>query len=63
MIDCGLALLGIVLAIGIVAEHCEGLTIYTVDHPPFLNDGWLAEVALKGGAVTPLFCASERHNN
>ena len=29
----GLALLGIVVAIGIVAEHCEGLTIPTVDHP------------------------------
>ena len=30
----GLALLGIVVTIGIVAEHCEGLTIPTVYHPP-----------------------------
>jgi hypothetical protein len=30
----GLALLGIVVTIGIVADHCEGLTIPTVDHIP-----------------------------
>ena len=29
----GLALLGIVVTIGIVSEHCEGLTIPTVDPP------------------------------
>ena len=41
------ALLGIVVTIGIVAEHCEGLTIPTVTvdneyiHPPALiNAGW-----------------------
>ena len=28
----GLALLGIVVTIGIVAERCEGLTIPTLDH-------------------------------
>ena len=35
----GLALLGIVMMIGIVAKHCEGLTIPTVDHFPLINAG------------------------
>ena len=35
----GLALLGIVVTIAIVAEHFEGLTIPTVDHPPPINAG------------------------
>ena len=30
----GLALVGIVVTIGIVAEHCEGLTIPIMDHFP-----------------------------
>ena len=34
MIGGRLALLGIEVTIGIVAEHCEGLTIPNVDHPP-----------------------------
>ena len=39
MIGSGLALLGIVVAIGIVAEQCEGLTIPTVNHFPPINAG------------------------
>ena len=34
VIDSRLALLGIEVTIGTVAEHCEGLTIPTVDHFP-----------------------------
>ena len=59
----GLVLLGIVVTIGIVAEHCEGLTIPTVDHPPPINAGWLAGVVLEDGAFAPLFCAAERRHN
>ena len=33
MIVGGLALLGIDVAISVVAEHCGGLTTPTVDHP------------------------------
>ena len=36
----GLALLGIVVTIGIVAEHCECLTIPIMDHFPPINTGW-----------------------
>ena len=53
-----LALLGIVVTIGIVVEHCEGLTIPTVDHFPPINAGWLADVVLEDGAFAPLFCAA-----
>ena len=34
VIGGGLALLSIEVTIGVVAEHCGGLTIPTVDHPP-----------------------------
>ena len=34
----GLALLGIVVTIGIVAEHCEGLRIPAVDPPPHFSN-------------------------
>ena len=43
----GLAVLGIVVRIGIGVEHCEGLTISTVDSLPPINTGWLAEVVLE----------------
>ena len=33
----GLTLLGIVVTIGIVAEHCDGLTIPIMDHFPSIN--------------------------
>ena len=39
VVGSGLALLGIVVAIGIVAEQCEGLTIPTVDHFSPINAG------------------------
>ena len=39
VIGSGLALLGIVMMIGIVAEDCEGLTMSTVDHFPLINAG------------------------
>ena len=63
MIGSRLALLGIEVTIGIVAEHCEGLTIPTVDHFPPINAGWLAGVVLEDGAFAPLFCAAERRHN
>ena len=53
----GLALLGIVVTIGIVAEHCEGLTIPTVDHSPPINTGW--HVA-KTSVMAPFCSAKER---
>ena len=59
----GLALPGIVLMIGIVAEHCEGLTIPTVDHSPPINAGCLADVVSEDGAFAPFFCAAERRHN
>ena len=34
VIGGGLALQGIEVTIEIVVEHCEGLAIPTVDHPP-----------------------------
>ena len=40
MIGSGLALLGIVVMIGIVAEDCEGLTMSIVDHPPHKFEIW-----------------------
>ena len=40
MIANGLALLGIVVMIGIVAEDCEALTMSTMDHFPPINAGW-----------------------
>ena len=40
VIGGGLALLGIEVTIGVVAEHCGGLTIPTVDHFPLINAGW-----------------------
>ena len=39
VIGSGLALLGIVVMIGIVADDCEGLTMSTVDHFPLINAG------------------------
>ena len=60
----GLALLGIVLMIGIVAEHCEGLTIYTYRGPfPPINAGCLADVVSEDGAFAPFFCAAQRRHN
>ena len=41
MVGGRLALLGIEVTIGVVAEHREGLTIPTVDHFPPINAGWL----------------------
>ena len=35
----GLALLGIVVTIDIVVEHCEGLMTPTVEHLPSINAG------------------------
>ena len=63
MIGSRLALLGIEVTIGIVAEHGEGLTIPTVDYPPPINGAWLAGVVLEDGAFAPLFCAAERRHN
>ena len=49
MIGGGLALLGIEVTIGVVAEHCGGLTIPTVDHFPLINAGWpVAKTSLMG---------------
>ena len=50
-----MALLGIVVTIGIVVEHCEGLTIPTVDHPP-INTGWLVA---KTSVMDP-FCSAKK---
>ena len=49
-----LALLGIVVTIGTVAEHCEGLTLPTVDHPP-INTGW---PVAKTSVMAP-FCSAK----
>ena len=40
VISSRLALLGIVVMTDIVAEHCEGLTMSTLDHSPPINAGW-----------------------
>ena len=52
----GLALLGIVVTIDIVAAHCKGLTIPTVDHFPSINAGW--HVA-KTSVMAP-FCSAKK---
>ena len=53
----GLALLGIVVTIDIVGEHCEGLTIPTVDHFPPINADWPVAKTL---VMAPLCNAKER---
>ena len=58
-----MALSGIEVTIDIVAERFEGFTIPTLDHSPFINAGWLAEVVLEDGAFAPLFCVAERRHN
>ena len=55
VIGSRLALLGIEVTIGIVAEHGEGLTIPTVDSSPPIHQGWLVGVVLEDGAFAPLF--------
>ena len=62
VIGGGLALLGIEVTIGVVAEHCGCLKIPTVDHFPLINTGWLAGVVLEDGAFAPLFCAAKRRH-
>ena len=56
MIGSGLALLGIVVVIDIVAEDCEGLTMSTVDHFPPINAGW----PVAKTSVMALFCSAKR---
>ena len=58
MVGSGLALLGMVVTVDIVDEHCEGLTVSTMDHLPPMNASWPAEVVSKGGAIALLFCAA-----
>ena len=62
VIGGGLALLGIVMMIGIIAEHCRALLYLPWITPP-INAGWLADVVLEDGAVAPFFCAAERRHN
>ena len=66
MIGGGLALLSIEVPIGVVGEHCGGLTMPTVDHFPLRNAGWqaglTAGVVLEDGAFAPLFCVAERRH-
>jgi hypothetical protein len=57
----GLALPGIVLMIGIVAEHCEGLTIPTVDHFPPHKRRLACRKDLGYGAVLQRKKAVRRH--
>ena len=52
----GLVLPDIVVTIGIVAEHCEGLTISIVDHPPPINTGW---PVAKTSVIAP-FCSAKK---
>ena len=63
MIGGELALLSIEVPIGLVGEHCGGLTVPTVDHFPLRNAGWQAGVVLEDGAFVPLFCVAERRHN
>ena len=56
MLGSGLALLGIVVMIGIVAEDCEGLTMSTVDHFLPINAG--CPVA-KTSVMAP-FCSAKK---
>ena len=58
MIGSGLALLGIVVMIGIVAEDCEGFTMSTVDHFPPINAGW--PVAKLKTLVMAPFCSAKK---
>ena len=62
VIGSRLALLGIKVTIGIVAEHDKGLAIPTMDHSPPINGDWLAGVVLEDGAFAPLFGAAERRH-
>ena len=62
VIGGGLALLGIEVTIGVVAEHCGSLTTPTVDHFPLINAGWLAGVVLEDGAFAPFFGDAERRH-
>ena len=52
----GLALLGIVVTIDIVAEHCECLTISIMDHFPPINIGW---PVAKTSVMAP-FCSAKK---
>ena len=51
-----MALLGIEVTIGIVTEHCQGLTIPTVDHFPLINAGW---PVAKASVMAP-FCNAKK---
>ena len=48
-------MLGIVVAIGIVTEHCEGLTIPTVDHFPPHKRRLAGRGGVKGRCVRTVF--------
>ena len=52
----GLALLGIVVTIDVVADHCEGLTIPIVDHFHSINAGW---PVVKTSVMAP-FCSAKK---
>ena len=56
VIGGGLALLGIEVTMGVVAEHCGGLTIPTVDHFPPINAGW---PVAKASLMAP-FCNAKK---
>ena len=53
----GLALLGIVVTICIVTEHCEGLTVPTVDHFTPIDAGW---PVAKTSVMAPFYSAKKR---
>ena len=53
-----MALSGIEVTIGIVAEYCEGLTIPTVKDPAPVATGWLAGLVLGHAAFAPPFLHS-----
>ena len=58
MIASGLALLGIVVMIGIVAEDCEALTMSTMDHFPTINAAW---PVAKTSVMAPFCSAKKRY--
>ena len=58
VIGGGLALLSIEVTIGVVCEHCGGLTIPTVDHL-LINAGWQAGVVLQNGAISEAFATGQ----